>query len=370
MQVIQPQAKKARLSPPAANGGEVTRLSSNLKVLLGGGGSSLSLACLRYHYFEVLKVRSSFIASNAKNNGKEKVMEVEFPLLDAGTWDKMIKFLDHPQQSMTLRDAISLAKPYSNYGFKEGHAMCEAQILRFFQCLPDHEKGLSLDTNLFVHTLLLCKDANLEAATEIGVQYMKKKLLKNDTDAYGSLMFTQKHIERLVPLIAEQVESDPEFRSQFPFKTKESIESSLFPGYFINYTIGNRAIQMVFDEGLSSITVSSSVKQRVEFDGVFVRSTDPSLGSSISFEKEAVVTWKNVSFKLLVERIDKRGWVVIAREHGTSKAAKKKERRRIVLWESPVSQTTIFPPRDCWKRVDPFARGTVSIEYNFGGCSV
>ena len=386
----------------------------DVKIILGGGltekeenidehgaTKNLSPLCIRWHYSSVLFARSeiirkkmkpikSIVAESKREDSAAALYYLRLPFITVQVWDLMMIFLDFPakQDGMTVQQALTLAPYYDAYGFTDGLDACDNAVKEYLESLPQQERDMSLNVGLLVKSLIAAFAAHLPRAYEVGIRYLKKKLLSKDYSSYGCLMFSRDHIQQLVPVIAQEVESDADFRKRFPFKTTASVNNDLFPGYYLNYAIGNQALEMVSQaltklvvlgsEGVTSTRSDGVISRCSSLNGVYRRHDGNGKlpQAHVCYERKTQCEWNSRPVIFSIQLIPQKGWFILARhldtcssDTTTSDESSLKKGDGItgtVLWMSPQSHSTAFPPKTSWKPLATSAQGDLHVEYVYG----
>jgi hypothetical protein len=138
----------------------------------------------------------------------------------------MLKHLEEPMEArlMTIEDAMEVAPLHDMYNFRKGYQLCD-QVVK--ECFQDKKKILS-DLDCFVDAVLLADAANHNEAKNVGVTWLYKTFRSMNSHTVGGIIFTKKHIRKLVTLIIKKDDLYQIVASSFRgrgIKSKEDLRS-------------------------------------------------------------------------------------------------------------------------------------------------
>lgn len=172
----------------------------DLKVVLGTGEDE----SIQWHHSQALASKSRYIDAMLSTPMKEREEQtITFPDITLATWGKLMHFLDSPvaARDMSAKDARDLALFYDKYEFLEGRKLCDAILVDYFKTsIVIKEMKFKLDVDFVIDLVNVAHRASLNAAFAEGIKYIWKKLVSS-TVPYGRMMFEEKHLVILVPLL-------------------------------------------------------------------------------------------------------------------------------------------------------------------------
>ena len=172
----------------------------DLKVVLGTAEDE----SIQWHHSQALASKSRYIDAMLSTPMKEREEHtITFPDITLDTWEKLMHFLDSPvaARDMSAEDARDLALFYDKYEFLEGRKLCDAILVDYFKkSIGMKEKKFELDLDLTIDLVNVAHRASMKAAFAEGIKYIWKKLVSS-TVPYGRMMFEEKHLVILVPLL-------------------------------------------------------------------------------------------------------------------------------------------------------------------------
>lgn len=160
-----------------------------------------------HHHSQVMATHSTYIDTMLATPMKEsQSLTLNFPDLRPELWECMVKYLNPlHSRSLSIQMAMNLAPAYDKYSFDRSLKLCDQVLSEMFEkdgrTHGNHVKPLH-DLDLLIDAFLLANDANLKDTMKHGVQYFHQTLHSNDR--YGKIIFSERQIKKLVPLIVKE----------------------------------------------------------------------------------------------------------------------------------------------------------------------
>jgi hypothetical protein len=268
---------------------------------------------------------------------------------------------------MTIEDAMEVAPSYDKYDFRSGCQLCDQILEEYFL---DKKKILS-NLNCFVDAVLLADAANLIEAKNVGVAWLFETFPSTDSHT-GGIIFTEKQIRKLVPLLIKEDYLYQTVASIFRgsgvngsrIKSKEDLRSPLFPCALV-MVYRSCETRIVLAKEIARIKLSGT---GCNADGICtsVMSGDASgYGNEYDCNRRGRWAGVHVHFKVvLVADVDVEGWNIVCvcveiDEDGNEVLEMDEDSNEVLkfLWRCPNSQNLPLPPQDGWIPVDELARG-------------
>lgn len=349
----------------------------DLKVVLGTGEDE----SVQWHHSQALASKSRYIDAMLSAPMKEREEQtITFPDITLATWEKLMHFLDSPvaARHMSAEDARDLALLYDKYEFLEGRKLCDEIMVDYFKNIVIKEKKLKLDLDFVIDLVNVAHRASLNAAFAEGIKYIWKKLTST-TVPYGRMMFEEKHLVILAPLLKYSLDNKkdltPKYMSWLPeiipeLRLSTTFEAGLdnpdFPKQFIS-ECQNLEQQHLLYRCIRYIELSGS---HCNADGSFYKEaccwdlyqpaddeegrTDSWDGIEVKFE---MCYWTKENFE---------GWAIVRywiTEFDEDGEPDYDSMVRKLCWIAPYSKNRKLPPMQGWIPSDPAARGYPQLKY-------
>jgi hypothetical protein len=243
--------------------------------------------------------------------------------------------------------------------------LCDQILEEYFL---DKKKILS-NLNCFVDAVLLADAANLNEAKHVGVAWLHKAFYATDSQT-DAIVFTEKHIRKLVPLIIKEDNLYETVKSFFfdssginSIKSKEDLRSPLFPcALVMAYELCET--RAVLAEEISRIKLSGTgcnadgicTSITSGYDGYDCNRRGRWAGVQVHFKVVLVEDMYQGGWSIVGEKIDGDSIEVLEIDEDGDEAFK-------LLWRCPNSQNQPLPPQDGWIPVDELARGQPTVSY-------
>ena len=332
----------------------------DLKVVLGDGAPSEDN--VRWYNSAILASKSAYIDAMLATPMKEsKERQITFPDITPRVWETMLTFVNDPKaaRKMTMADALDVLKMYDKYQFQGGKDLCEDVMEEYFKEVRENENEVPPDVDAMVEGTALAFEANLTRALEAGSDYIKARLCRSSVP-YGRTMFTEEHIERLVPLLMHLKKNrcipnywlndsledmkKPDFPTRYVQMCKQHITENTLYGFIDRIELSDTHGE---PDGFYSMS-AWSYSEYVRVDG-------------------ATMTWGGTEVEIVIKKT-KNGWAILRKtlpaldEHG------QEDESTIVTsvcWLHPCSQNLPLPPMSGWRAVDKAChdRHTPKIKY-------
>ena len=362
----QSEAKRLRSSEP------------DLQIILGSDDDVVTKWC----HSPTLASKSKYIdAMLAAPMQESENRTITFPDISFEIWGKMIKFLDDPVavREMTAEDALAVAVFYDKYEFDQGRRLCEYVMLDYFGSLAEMEKNHTLDLELVIDLTIKAHQANLNTAFNKGIGYLWSKMKSRGKDStYGRTMFTEEHLNRILPVLKYFHRSQRE-ALQIGSNTRrmDRLDQPGFAREFVSDS-HKHAVGNLLEQCMSHIVVSgTSCNADGEFflvptstcwvyeseDSEYPEESRHELwgGQRVIFRLEYII---DASFE---------GWAIVRYREGTrfDEFGDQQGEENVVpdkCWIAPYSKGKRFPPTEGWTSADPLARGEPTIKYVLHEC--
>ncbi|KAL7450942.1 hypothetical protein ACHAWC_002793 [Mediolabrus comicus] len=286
---------------------------------------------------------------------------ITFPDINLATWEKLMHFLDSPvaARDMSAKDARDLAVLYDKYEFLEGRKLCDAILVDYFKNIGMKEKKLKLDLDLTIDLVNVSHQANLKAAFQEGIAYIWKKLLSTSVP-YGKMMFEERHLVILVPLL--KYFHDNKKNMGIKYNTwewsedrlltspKVGLENTDFPKNFIS-KCQNMEQWHLLKRCIRYIELSGS---HCKADGSFYNVGGWDLYQPDDNEDGRNYRWDGIEVKFEICHTKEgsfEGWAIV-RYYTTE-----------VDEDGHPDYDSMFPPLQGWVPADPLARGNPTLKY-------
>ena len=220
-------------------------------------------AVTRWHHSQDLARKSRYIDAMLAAPMRERdEMTVTFPDVTAGRWDAMMRFLDSPcaARKMNARDVVDVATLYDKYEFVEGRELCDDVARDYFSSWERREEDMTVDVDLLVDLLTVTREANLDAAFAVGIEYVWMKLEGSHSrryrPPYNRFMFTESHMMKLQPLIRYSQTRQEQERDWLTL-AEHNLLSPNFPKEFVQ-ALYHREQQELLEQCISRIVLSGT----------------------------------------------------------------------------------------------------------------
>jgi hypothetical protein len=342
----------------------------DLKVVLGTGEDE----SVQWHHSQALASKSRYIDAMLSAPMKEREEQtITFPDINLATWEKLMHFLDSPvaARDMSANDARDLAVLYDKYEFLEGRKLCDAILVDYFKNIGMKEKKLKLDLDLTIDLVNVSHQANLKAAFREGITYIWKKLLST-TVPYGKMMFEEKHLVILAPLLKYSIENKKNLGLRLISEDRlitargVGLDNTDFPKQFISKCQNMEQCHLL-KRCIWYIELSGS---HCKADGSFYN-----VGTWDSYQPDdnedgRTCGWEGTEVKFEICYWEgpgsSEGWAIVRYYttevdedgHPDYDSMVKK-----LCWIAPYSKNRQFPPLQGWVPADPLARGNPTLKY-------
>jgi hypothetical protein len=345
----------------------------DLKVVLGTGEDE----SIQWHHSQALASKSRYIDAMLSAPMKEREEQtITFPDINLATWEKLMHFLDSPvaARHMSAKDARDLALLYDKYEFLEGRKLCDEIMVDYFKNIGMKEKKFKLDLDFVIDLVNVSHQASLDAAFSEGIKYIWRKLT-SDIVPYGRMMFEEKHLVSLVPLLKYSIDNKKNLGLRHDWLISEErliaspemgLDHTDFPKQFIS-ECQNLEQQHLLDSCIWHIELSSS---HCNADGSFYREDGSWDVYQPDDEEEGRTSeWDGieVKFEICYWREDFEGWAVVRYwipEFDEDGEPDYNSMVRKLCWIAPYSKNRKLPPLQGWIPSDPAARGYPSLKYH------
>ena len=325
---------------------ELTKLKSSepdLTIFLGVEGKPSS------HHSVMMASHSAYIDTMLASSMREsRTLEIRFPEIPPEVWSRMIALLEDPVKAceMTVLEAMEFAPIYDKYGFQKGSLLCSHVLARYIE---ENEDPIDLDLQVAIFDL--ADRLVLDKAYEACVSNFAKRLADGET----RIMFTEKQMEKLAPLIAKEGTL-----LSYAGAEKAEVLSPLFPQNFVLRQNLDAAKEQL-EAAVTHIRVSGSL---CKADGIFVRQSFSHFtsarkghfgGQEVKFEIQCV---ENVGWQIVGEPLP----VLLEVEDEVLEDWIGAETK--TLWQIPNSANLLLPPHSGWQAVHEEARGgDLEVQY-------
>ena len=329
--------------------------SSDPDLKISVGADDEAVDC--WYHSNIMANHSNYIDTMLATPKKEsKTYEIKFPDIAPSTWELMMTFLEGPVAAvrlMTIEDATEVAPVYDQYDFHLGRELCDQVLKEYFQ-----DKKILSSLDCFVDAVLLADAANLNEAKKVGVSWLHQTFSSSDSRT-GSIIFTENHISKLVPLITKE---DNLFQMVQAFygngiKSKEDLRSPLFPSALVTAYKEWATRRMLIGE-VPHIMLSGT---GCEADG----SCSREFAWDYECNRRGLWDGVQVAFKVCLPS-DVEGWAIVGETLPEIDEDGHENYDNVVtkiLWLCPNSRNAPLPPRDGWIPVDKLARGEPTVSY-------
>ena len=300
-------------------------------------------------YAQNLARLSTFVDTSLSVDMREKNdMEITFYNITPDGFEKALLFLQDPLavRTMTPTDAMELVPFYDQYQFPGGLLLCDEILSDYIgeQAAVMTTKPPD-DLDVLVQISTLAYKYNLVKSRPRSISYLNIRFQSDRSSVFGPTMFSENHMRLLQPMFQEGLLLLPDGF------TKEDLESSLFPKYFVKCMACDYATKMT-----QYITLQGTGTH----DGKFRQEGE---NRYIAPFREEVVQLRNgglVNAYLIIAKSELCGndWAILCSRVLGGQIPH-------VLWKCPYSKNLTLPPSDPWIPVDTAAvNRTVKIKYN------
>ena len=332
----------------------------DLKVVLGDGASGEDN--VRWYNSAILASKSAYIDAMLATPMKEsQERQITFPDITPSLWDKMLTFVNDPKvaRKMTMSDALDVLQMYDKYQFQDGKDLCEDVMEEYFRETLKSENKVPPDVDAMVEGTALAFEANLTRALANGCDYIQKRLCRSSVP-YGRTMFTEEHIQRLVPLLLHLKENRRITSSWFKYSLDEMKQPD-FPKRHVQ-ECKQYITENTLHEFIDHIELSDTHGKP---DGTYYK---PWRGKAEYVrEDETTMTWRGTEVKIVIRKT-RDGWAILRETLPTLDEHGGEDRSSIVTsvcWLHPCSKNLPLPPMSGWRAVDEacYERHTPQIKY-------
>jgi len=315
----------------------------------------------KWYHSPSLAAKSKYIDALLAAPMKESESRtITFPDISPETWELMIKFVDDPvaSRSMKAEDVPKVAKYYDKYEFTGGTSLCDIILTEYFRAVKDPFKAKSTipapDVDFCVNSVVLAHEANLGKAFKQGMDFIWIMMRRTIAPA-GRTMFSEDHMKKLAPLLEGTKHESWQRRAT---AEKYDFKSDTFPKEFVRFC----------SDWLTFDNINRFV-HRIRLTGSTCTADGDFSGHSqhgYKADDERTVEWKGVLQNVCIELRDEKGWAIILKtippldEDGDPDYDSIVE---TVAWRAPYSGNMHLPPSNGWVSVHPLARGDIKLTY-------
>ena len=318
----------------------------------------------KWYHSQTLATKSKYIDALLAAPMKESESRtITFPNITPATWELMMKFIDNPLASRTMKakDVIMVAKYYDKYEFAEGTKLCDHVLEEYFKAVTADHGIVASDVDFFVDAVVVANDANLKQSFEAGIA-LTWGFLCTENIPVGRTAFTAEHMKMLAPLMNETAD-DARSWDLFHELAGERYEykSDGFPEKFVGDCSDYFAHQSLISF-ISSIELSGADCENPFSGGPngHFKPEDDDYSFSLRrshFSEMHLVQFDGVHQHVFIRRPNKEvGWVMVFK-----RAADDVE---TVAYRFPLSGNLSLPPSKGWISVHPLAKGNPTLRYH------
>ena len=289
---------------------------------------------------------------------------ITFPDISPDTWDLMMKFVDDPiaSRSMKPEDVVRVANFYDKYEFSDGRSLCDLVLAEYFKSVKENTLSpgtVAPDVDFIVASVVLAEEANLVQALTVGMSFICI-MLSRQVAPIGRTMFSEEHLKLLAPLLlVDRTDAGGfERNTKAYLKRRYSLESDTFPREFVKHCSDYLAHSTLYSF-ISRIRLSGAT---CDVDGDYA-------GRPPEFEADdgRKVRFNGVLHSAHIElRTKKEGWVINLKTIPPLDEDGEPDHDSIVetvAWKAPHSGNMVLPPSKGWISAHPLARGKLKIAY-------
>jgi hypothetical protein len=342
-------------------------IEPDLKVIVGSGDD----VSTQWHHAASLALKSKYVDTMLSTPMREQeTRTITFPDISPSTWDKMNKFLDDPKaaRKMTVSDVKNVVFIYDKYEFNQGCELCEDVILDYFKSVWELEKSHKLDLDMVIDLTVIAHEANLALAFEEGMSYLLRKMNAGDYGSpikgYGRMMFTEKRLNRIFPLMKHYTISSYDTKSIIRIVNRgnnmtveQALEQSAAVRTFANWC-NYRHHTDYLQKCISHFELYGTNSKA---DGTFGGNGHWPGRRYQGGDRTA--RWGRQTVQFEIQCIERNGEDVWAVVRCTPPPDDDDEVQYQICWYAPYSGNMSFPPMIGWVPDDVFASGYPKLKY-------
>ena len=304
----------------------------------------------KWYHSQALATKSKYIDALLAAPMKESESRtITFPDITPATWELMMKFIDNPLASRTMKakDVVKVATYYDKYEFTGWTELCDHVLEEYFNL-----SALTPNIDFIVDAVVVAKDANLHKSFVAGMPLIRAVLRSTDVPL-GRTAFTVEHMRKLAPLMYEAADEARFLGGRY------DVKSDAFPEKFVGDCSDYFAHQTLVSF-ISCIKLSGSNCA----DGDFKKGNDYSfwLKEGVPFgargeQRRTVLHFDGEGQEVSIRRRSKEeGWTIIFKKARTAVET--------VAYKVPYSGNLPLPPSNGWVSAHPLAKGNLTLRYS------
>jgi len=310
----------------------------------------------KWYHSQALATKSKYIDTLLAAPMKESESRtITFPDITPATWELMMKFIDNPLASRTMKakDVVKVATYYDKYEFTGWTELCDHVLEEYFTL-----SALTPNIDFIVDAVVVAKDANLHKSFVAGMPLIRDLLSSTDVPL-GRTAFTVEHMRKLAPLMNEAADEARFLGGRY------DVKSDAFPDKFVGDCSEYFAHQTLVSF-ISCIKLSGSNCDGESADGNFKKGNDYSfwLKEGVPFgapqQRRKVLYFDGQGQEVSIRRRSKEeGWTIILKKASTDVET--------VVYRVPHSGNLPLPPSNGWVSVHPLTEGRLCLRYRLNG---
>ena len=325
----------------------------------------------KWYYSQALATKSKYIDALLAAPMKESESRtITFPDITPATWELMIKLIDDPIASRTMKaeDVVKVATYYDKYEFTGGTKLCDHVLEEYFKVVAANidigATGAIPNVDLLVDSVVVANDANLEKSFEAGMT-LTWQLLRTRKVPVGRTAFTAEHMKKLAPLMNETADDARSRQVLGPVGEHYDLQSGGFPEKFVGDCSEYFAHQ-IFISFISSIELSGHHPSNSHTYYYFKPERDDDnryidyfffLVGNISSSVRSKIRFDGVLQNMFIRRRSKEeGWAIIFQTKPVGVET--------VAYRAPLSGNLTLPPSTGWVSAHPLANGPLDLAYH------
>mmetsp|Transcript_9922 Transcript_9922/g.23496 ORF Transcript_9922/g.23496 Transcript_9922/m.23496 type:complete len:379 (-) Transcript_9922:63-1199(-) len=319
----------------------------------------------KWYHSQALATKSKYIDTLLAAPMKESESRtITFPDITPATWELMMKFIDNPLASRTMKakDVVKVATYYDKYEFTGWTELCDHVLEEYFTL-----SALTPNIDFIVDAVVVAKDANLHKSFVAGMPLIRDLLSSTDVPL-GRTAFTVEHMRKLAPLMNETTDDARSRLVLGPVGEHYDLQSSGFPEKFVGDCSEFFAYQ-TFITFISSIELSghNPYNSSTHYHFNPERDADNRYVEYSFFQVESISSSRPVKFRFdgeiqnmfIRRRSKEEGWTIILKKASTDVET--------VVYRVPHSGNLPLPPSNGWVSVHPLTEGRLCLRYRLNG---